>query len=101
MNGTAERVRVIVRKEFTQLFRDPRMKGWLGVGLTAYGLLGLAAATLVVVAALAVGPEVESALARVDQQRDTLVATLESSASALERTAAMSEVTPAFSKRGE
>lgn len=64
---------------------------WLGVGLTAYGLLGLAAATLVVVAALAVGPEIESALARVDKQRDTLVATLESSASALERTAAMSE----------
>ncbi len=64
---------------------------WLGVGLTAYGLLGLAAAALVVVAALAVGPEIESALARVDQQRDRLVVTLESSASALERTAAMAE----------
>lgn len=64
---------------------------WLGVGLTAYGLLGLAAATLVVVAALAVGPELESALVRVDQQRDTLVGTLESSASALERTATLSE----------
>lgn len=64
---------------------------WLGIGLTAYGLLGMAAAVLVVVAALAVGPEVESALARVDQQRDRLVATLESSASALERTAGMSE----------
>jgi hypothetical protein len=64
---------------------------WLGVGLTAYGLLGLAAATLVVVAALAVGPEVEATLARVDQQRDTIVATLESSASALERTADLSE----------
>jgi len=64
---------------------------WLGAGLTAYGLLGLAAALLVVVAALAVGPEIEATLGRVDQQRDTIVATLESSASALERTAGLAE----------
>ena len=36
----------------------------IGVGLTAYGLLGLAAASLVVVATLAVGPELRDAIAR-------------------------------------
>jgi hypothetical protein len=63
----------------------------LGVGLTAYGLLGLAAALLVVVAVLAIGPELESTLQRIDGQRERIVVTLESSASALERTADLAE----------
>lgn len=63
----------------------------LGVGLTAYGLLGLAAASLVVVATFAVGPELESTFERIDRQREAIVATLESSASALERTAALAD----------
>jgi methyl-accepting chemotaxis protein len=68
---------------------SPGRRRLLGVGLTAYGLLGLAAASLVVVATLAVGPELEATFERIDQQRDTIVATLESSASALDRTAAL------------
>ena len=74
----------------------------IGVGLTAYGLLGLAAASLVVVATLAVGPELESAAERVDQQRQAIVATLESSASALERTADLAgETAGALASSGE
>jgi hypothetical protein len=63
----------------------------LGVGLTAYGLLGLAAALLVVVAMVGIGPELEAAFQRIDGQRDRIVLTLESSASALERTAGLAE----------
>lgn len=70
---------------------SPSRRRWLGVGLTAYGLLGLAAATLVVVATLAVGPAIESTLVRIDGQREAIVATLESSASGLERSAALAE----------
>jgi len=63
----------------------------LGAGLTAYGLLGLAAALLVVAATLALGPALDDAFERVDRQREAIVATLGSSASALERTAVLAD----------
>ena len=81
---------------------SPGRRRLLGVGLTAYGLLGLTAASLVVIATLAVGPELESAFERVDQQREAIVATLESSASALERTADLADQTAgALASSGE
>jgi hypothetical protein len=74
----------------------------LGVGLTAYGLLGLGAALLVVVATLAIGPELDAAAQRIDSQRDEIVTTLESSASALERTADLADETAgALASSGE
>ncbi len=74
----------------------------LGVGLTAYGLLGLAAALLVVIATLTIGPELDEAAQRIDAQRDRIVTTLESSASALERTADLADETAgALASSGE
>jgi hypothetical protein len=74
----------------------------LGVGLTAYGLLGLAAAGILVIAALAVGPALQSTLDRVDGQRDAVVAGLESSASAIERSADLAvETAGALGSSGE
>jgi len=74
----------------------------LGVGLTAYGLLGLGAALLVVVATLAIGPELDAAARRIDSQRDEIVTTLESSASAIARTADLADETAgALASSGE
>ena len=66
-----------------------RRRRAVGAGLTAYGLTGLAAGILVVAATIAVGLGMEPALAAVDRQRDAVVASLESSAAALAKTAVL------------
>lgn len=81
---------------------SPGRRRLLGVGLTAYGLLGLAAASLVVIATLAIGPELDAAAQRIDRQRDEIVTTMESSAAALARTADLADDTSgALARSGE
>lgn len=66
-----------------------RRRRAIGVGLTAYGLIGLVAGVLVVLATVAVGMRMEPAAASLDRQRDAVVATLESGAASLAKTAAL------------
>jgi hypothetical protein len=68
--------------------RRPRA---IGIGLTAYGVTGIVAGLLVVVAAVAVGRGLEPAVASADRQRDAVVATLQSSASAVAGTTVLLE----------
>jgi hypothetical protein len=67
----------------------PRRRRAIGVGLTAYGLVGMAAGLVVVVATIALADGLEPAIASVDRQRDAIVATLESGAASLEKTAVL------------
>ena len=66
-----------------------RRRRAIGVGLTAYGLAGIAAGVLVVAATVAVGLGMQPALESVDRQRDAVVASLESGAASLEKTAGL------------
>ncbi len=63
----------------------------IGVGLTAYGLAGLVAGTLVVGAMAAVGSGLEPTLESIDRQRDAIVASVEHSATALDHVATLAE----------
>jgi hypothetical protein len=77
---------------------DPVVYEWvqrhrraIGVGLTAYGLAGLVAGILVVGATLAVGTGLEPTLASIDRQRETIVASIEHSATALDHVATVAD----------
>jgi hypothetical protein len=63
----------------------------IGGGLTAYGLAGLVAGTLIVGATLAVGSGLEPTLESIDRQRDAIVASVEHSATALDHVATLAE----------
>lgn len=64
-----------------------RRRRVVGAGLTAYGLVGLAAGALVITATIVVVVGMQPAITSVDRQRDAVVAALESGASSLEKTA--------------
>jgi len=67
----------------------PRRRRAVGLSLTAYGLVGMAAGLLVVIATIALANGLEPAIASIDRQRDAIVATLESGAASLEKTAVL------------
>jgi hypothetical protein len=68
-----------------------RRRRAIGVALAAYGVVGLGAGIMVVSATIWVGLGMQPTVASVDQQRDAIVASLERSSSALQRTAALAD----------
>ena len=67
----------------------PRRRRAIGVGLTIYGVMGLAAGALVLVATIGIAAGMRPALENVDRQRDAVVASLERGSASLEKTAAL------------
>ena len=66
-----------------------RRRRAIGVGLTVYGVMGLVAGAIVVVATIGIAVGMRPALENVDRQRDAVVASLERGSASLEKTAAL------------